>query len=222
MYDGSAYFPIDGEDVAINIDDMVTSTIVNTSNAAVIETISDHGACKRSDFDCDFQCFNASGCDYSCLGTASCLGLSLNCSSLTGCNLICEDRFSCSDVNVSITGSDSSSQFHLDCKGQRSCVNAYVYISDVESAHIHCRVEESCIDMNIIFDAISTKNNSNTSISCYSANACKNLYIEADGPLTKLHMYEYSENVVLNNGYGWNQELKIMHFFVCFLFLISI
>ena len=94
-------------------------------------------------------------------------------------------------------------ELHIECY-QDSCEEMKIYAGYVSSVHIHCYGDEACSGMQANFQNITSENNTETSISCYTQNACPGLHIKADGRLTQLHMYNYSENIILDNGYGWS------------------
>eukprot|EP01084_Bolivina_argentea_P138022 243074_1 len=107
------------------------------------------------------------------------------------------------DINTGINGDGNGQQIHVECY-KDSCQEMEIFIDGVDSAHIHCKEEDACTDMIVHFNNITSRNNPNTSVTCYVENACTNLKIFADGELSKLHMYGHSENIILNNGYGWS------------------
>ena len=81
-------------------------------------------------------------------------------------------------------------------------------IDGVDRANIHCIGNTACLHLEAMFEGISSANNTNTFISCYTENACTGLHILADGPYTQLNMYAYSKDVILDNGWGFISDLN--------------
>eukprot|EP01084_Bolivina_argentea_P318628 552594_1 len=82
-----------------------------------------------------------------------------------------------------------------------------MFFADVHSTQIHCISLKSCQESRMFFNKISQYNNSNTFVSCYARDSCTSLAVYADGKYTRLNMYEYSNGVALNNGWGYFESL---------------
>eukprot|EP01084_Bolivina_argentea_P000819 1506_1 len=151
-------------------------------------------------------CKNVDGCDYLCTDIISCFQYTIDCthSNSIGCNIICQDRLSCAFMTIN-AGPSTTTSISVECRGLTSCQFMEIIVTGIDAAaHIHCISALSCLSANIKFYNISARNNPNTSVSCYSVNACDRLTIEADGPLTKLNMIEFSEGVILKNDFGYS------------------
>eukprot|EP01084_Bolivina_argentea_P153119 266992_1 len=201
------YLPFDGNDY-VN----VSNKELNVTNLINYVKLKNNATLIQADQTAIFlqgtlKCNNSNGCSLECTETASCYQSNMTCNSNTGCNIKCENGFSCGQMRIFAQRDINSTQslntaVNIVCK-KDSCQQVKVYIRDIASVHIHCVEEDSCTDMTVLIEDMSSKNNNNTSINCYSAYACTNLNVITDGLLTQLNMYEYSPGVVLNNKFGY-------------------
>ena len=113
-------------------------------------------------------------------------------------------NLACSKMKVFV---EDTASLHIECYS-RSCIGMEIIVqSNPTSVNIHCDEYESCTGMIASFDYISADNR-NTTITCYSQNACTDLQISADNQFMKLNMFEYSENIIINNSYGYSDEYE--------------
>eukprot|EP01083_Nonionella_stella_P011038 31383_1 len=112
------------------------------------------------------------------------------------CNILCNGQLSCSEA---IIDANNVKTIHIICSGDQSCASTQVLAQNVQtSLLIDCVVPTSCNSMDISLD-----NNLQNTISCYLLNSCDNLNVmTTDYSDTKLILYSYSSNIILDNGFG--------------------
>ena len=89
---------------------------------------------------------------------------------------IYSNPFSCALTHVTADSYDIT-ELVIICEGAKSCDSLVIDIDDIDRVNIHCIGEKACADMQASFDGISSQNNTNTFISCYTENACTDLHI---------------------------------------------
>eukprot|EP01083_Nonionella_stella_P175387 610587_1 len=90
------------------------------------------------------------------------------------------------------------------CKGKYSCINMDIQLSNISSFNMQCLQYGSCWDVNVSIDS----NNNDTLyndgiITCVSLHSCDKLVIATNSNQSQLIMYQYSQDVTLNNGAGY-------------------
>ena len=192
------YGTIDGVDVSLDIESKIE--YVELGNSSV--DIRPESSTKKL----IHNCTNKNGCDYFCNDIIQCFRSEIDCDNPTGCNIHCNGVYSCLDTKI-VADSSNATELVIICNGENSCQDMHIDIYGVERVNIHCIGEKSCVDVQASFDGISSENNTNTFISCYTENACIDLHILADGPYTQLNMYAYSSGIILDNGWGYISDL---------------
>ena len=194
----SSYTTINGTDSMVKANESITYVEMgNNATSIISQTQAEYIAAI-------WNCSNSDGCTYMCLAELSCLITRIRCNSIQGCNLICGADSSCDALELH---SYPNTSLTIVCSAIRSCRNMQIDVTGSSRVEIHCMQENSCEGMEAYFTAISSKQNPNTSISCYSQNACNELYIDTDGPYTKLIMYEHSK-VTYYNPIGYLSQLQ--------------
>eukprot|EP01084_Bolivina_argentea_P159480 277748_1 len=195
------YTTTNGTDIAVNATALITYTKMN-NYSTIIQSSSqfDFGS---SQFDCN----NPNGCSYYCQHGIACLLTEIYCNSSIGCNIICTETSSCSSMKIT-TNTHPTTSIIITCAGDSSCDGLTFNATGIARAELHCLEIDSCKNVIVHLDEISSNNNSNTSISCYKQHSCDFLKIYADGPYTKLLMYEYSSNIQLYNKIGFLSHLQ--------------
>eukprot|EP01084_Bolivina_argentea_P153556 267750_1 len=192
------YATIDGVDLILDPADYIEYVVLGNDSDLIL----------ASQFVNKYHnCTNEDGCDYYCESITSCFQYTIDCNTPTGCNIICQNSFSCLSMKI-IADSYDSTELTIICHGQNSCQDMFTDIVGITSAHIHCESRFSCFSLSAQFDEISSRNNSKTSVTCYSDNACDFLHVYADGPYTQLNMYSHSGDVILDNGHGYLSEIN--------------
>ena len=85
----------------------------------------------------------------------------------------------------------------LDCVTAKSCMEVYVYISNVTFSEINCYSLSVSVPKAI---------QSSVNGSLFSLLACDGLYIWTDTDDTKLNMYQFSEGIVFSSPTGWTRD----------------
>eukprot|EP01083_Nonionella_stella_P259512 886003_1 len=79
-----------------------------------------------------------------------------------------------------------------------------IQLTNISSFNLYCLQYGSCLDVNISIDSNNNATRYNDGIvSCVSLHSCDNLVIATNSNQTQLVMYQYSEDVTLNNGAGF-------------------
>eukprot|EP01084_Bolivina_argentea_P295519 508800_1 len=133
------------------------------------------------------------------------------------CNIICNGSLSCAYSSINIV---SCNHVNILCNGEQSCESANISINNENislqpnnSIIINCGLETSCTMLNV---DILHNNNTTTTISCFEANSCDNIYIEVDEYKNSiLKLYSYSSNVIFNNHFGLQNIEKTQQFVEC-------
>eukprot|EP01083_Nonionella_stella_P136757 416292_1 len=131
-----------------------------------------------------------------CSGLVSCFQSNIYCASgQTHCNVRCNGTLSCIEA---IIHANNTQNAHIICDGEDTCKNVQIYTQNVTAVTVDCVSSSSCTAMHI-----SLHNNTESIISCYLTNSCDDMNIfTTNYNDTQLHLYEYSENIVYDNGYG--------------------
>eukprot|EP01083_Nonionella_stella_P085069 235621_1 len=143
---------------------------------------------------------NASALELQCHGVVSCFQTRIFCSSdQATCNVLCDEYLSCSQA---VIYANHTQHVHIICDSQEACSSTAVYANMSNQVTIDCVASTSCQGMSIHLD----RNDYNL-ISCYLPNACDDIRVHtSDYNDTKLRMFSYSNNVILDNGYGLRKE----------------
>eukprot|EP01083_Nonionella_stella_P059778 156475_1 len=143
-------------------------------------------------------------CFIQCNQNAECLetNIEINIQNKTAL-LLCDGDYSCPGASVK-TQSGFMANITVVCKGKYSCINMKIQLAHISSFNLYCLQYQSCFDVNVSIDS----NNNDTMyndgiITCVSLHSCDNLVITTNSNQTQLIMYQYSEDVTLNNGAGY-------------------
>eukprot|EP01083_Nonionella_stella_P292719 995617_1 len=131
-----------------------------------------------------------------CSGLVSCFQSNIYCASgETHCNVLCNGTLSCMEATIHANNTQNA---HIICDGEDTCKNVQIHAQNVTTITVDCVSSASCTAMQI-----SLHSNTQSIISCYLMNSCDDINIfTTDYNDTQLHLYEYSENIVYDNGYG--------------------
>ena len=153
--------------------------------------------------DCVIECDLETGCLLSEMDVYTNKSVTISCSKLWSC-------FSAEIIQNSSLSTYTT--YGIICDGEGSCREMDIAVSDFRSFTIYCIASESCNELSLTLE-ISNKNSSTDDgiIHCISINACDDLNINTNSEFTKIIMYQYSENVIINNEYGYIPNIKTFY-----------
>eukprot|EP01083_Nonionella_stella_P291176 990832_1 len=139
---------------------------------------------------------NVTQSELHCGGLVSCFQSKIYCASeQIHCNVLCKGQLSCIEATIH---ANNTQNIHVMCDGEDACRNVQIYTHNITAVTIDCVSSSSCTAMQI-----SLNKNTQSIISCYLMNSCDDIHIfSTNYNDTQLYLYEYSENIVYDNGYG--------------------
>jgi hypothetical protein len=194
----------DGEDSYITSADYALATIINTTGFNdVFVNITNTEA---QYVDVTLSCTNEY-CELYCIHSVGCFLSRYICDASFGliCNVECEGIFSCANMII-VANNSETMQLTVVCSGTSACQSTTVYADAIQSLDIFCIDEDSCLGMQVYTPNMPINNLTNTSyakVTCFDANSCDELYIEADNAQTQLKMYYHSDDIVIDNRVGY-------------------
>ena len=121
----------------------------------------------------------------------------------------CTEQVACFGTAVIATDLDYSTDIVIICDAVNACNGMTITVEDPKSFHLYCSQYSSCSDMHInIAHGGNNGNNTQSEIHCLEGNACSGMGIISTLNTTVLTMYEWSENVQFDNGYGFDQHIQ--------------
>eukprot|EP01084_Bolivina_argentea_P064038 116808_1 len=175
------------------------ATLKNPSKSVLI--VSDNNIECNNNNDCFIPCNNV--LSYTCSSST------IEISNSTGKHVVvyCHDKYSCSDLSISVKSMVSMLNLTIICNADYSCINMNVLASNFNSMDLYCMRSSSCLDVNVNINRTNTGNNNETEndgiILCISENSCDHMIITTDSVETQLKMYSHSNDVMLDNKYGY-------------------
>ena len=192
--------------------------ITGTANNMLGERI-DCGAAR----DCVIQCDYQTGCLLSDIYIHTSRDFTLSCTALWSCFgaeiiqpsdvidtdyiIICDEEESCREM--SITASNFTS-FVIYCNVAYSCQELSLSLAHSNmdnskgSVLIYCIVPNACPQISVTLEIVNKNQSVNDGeIHCVSLDSCTDATVNTNSEFTKLIMYEYSHNIIYNNGYGY-------------------
>eukprot|EP01084_Bolivina_argentea_P305583 527913_1 len=121
----------------------------------------------------------------------------------------CNETYSCYYLNIKSLTKNAS--LTMLCTEKNSCFRMTVEIDNPNRFNLFCTAEQACNDAVIKLNysqANINLNNNNGIIECIAFSSCDNIEIITSSAKTKLIMYEYSQNVLFNNGFGYVEALQ--------------
>ena len=153
----------------------------------------------------DINCNNATGCEYKCDAVAACLQTVFVIDDYST-NIECSERVSCFGTNIVSNLNDTNATVDVDiiCNDVQSCQQMVINLQYINNFYLKCFGEDSCSGLRVTLSNVT-----NAIISCYNQDVCDSLYITTDTPLTTvLMLYENSNNIIIDNGYGYEPNVN--------------
>eukprot|EP01083_Nonionella_stella_P260780 888698_1 len=151
----------------------------------------------------DIKC-NSVHCLIECNDVASCLSKNITATNANSGTMavFCYEKYSCLSAIVSPS---IASAITIICIGRNSCTGMQIDVSYFKSFNLYCANRAACNDMevDILLDKTDTSRDNDGIIQCIIENSCDNLQIATSSQKTQLLMYQYSDNVVLDNNIGY-------------------
>ena len=157
-------------------------------------------------------------CLIECVDTLSCAlsQIQINNNETFDVLLSCSAAFSCLSSTIIADATSADLRMAIICSGDDSCNEMSVNVSvDFESFQLFCVGDGSCqeLTLNLQLDADTAANRSDDGVvHCVAAEVCNDLVIRTNSEQTQLVMFEFSKDVVLDNGVGF---LSAIHNIEC-------
>ena len=200
----AGYSTVDGADIVPDPWDYLS--MVDVSNEIWCDNPS---ICANTTFVMDSINYITGGI-LNCQSINACYGSIVHCNHTTlGCVIACNFEGACRGMTI-YANHDRTNPINITIfcgfGVGNECELLRVYAKHIASVQVHCAGRESCKDALIQIDQ--SGHLPNTLVGCYVATACTGLTVEADSAYVQLMMFDYSENVTLNNGRGWYNSLN--------------
>eukprot|EP01084_Bolivina_argentea_P041276 76161_1 len=151
-----------------------------------------------------------SDCKVQCVDKALCLDTIFDVTNVGNESIViyCEGSYSCATSSVIFDSVVSSENIRPNisviCVDKHACNDMDISVHAFTSFNLYCIGSLSCNHVNITIDVDNGYYRENDGIiSCVNPNSCDELYIVSTSNQTQLIMYEYSQDVTLNNGVGY-------------------
>eukprot|EP01084_Bolivina_argentea_P127095 224844_1 len=150
-------------------------------------------------------CGANTSCIVICNDFASCLLTSIEIDTIDNDVVIfCDDEYSCLQLVINTNSTSYMANITVICSSANACNGIQINITDFYSFNIYCMQETSCAESVINIQINQRRSTENAGIIyCVSPNSCDNMEIVTTSNLTQLVMYEYSKNIVFDNGIGY-------------------
>eukprot|EP01084_Bolivina_argentea_P060804 111100_1 len=139
-------------------------------------------------------------CAIQCNGSVSCFSSIFLVSSAIS-TIHCGSSFSCGYALINTSDNALLDSFHVICDEKRSCMQAEIFIHQVNEFILDCVSSESCAQM-----TVHIQNTTNSSINCYLESACNSLTIYTKSDNTTLTLHGFSENIIFHLPSRFNEN----------------
>ena len=167
--------------------------------------------CNASEKHCFVGCGQLAGC----LNSKIYIGDGANDSDLSrDVVILCYEQVSCFGATVNTDDLRQGTDIVIICSAESACNGMTIRALNFGSFHVYCSQSEACSDMVVHIDVRDDKAVANRhddrygSIWCTVPNACDGLMINTSSIWTTLWMFEWSYDVVLDNGYGYEDNIE--------------
>eukprot|EP01084_Bolivina_argentea_P064036 116806_1 len=191
-----------GDSISIEFKYLYEYATLNKPSESILIVSENNIECNNNN-DCFIPCNNMGLLSYTC--SSSTIEISNN----TNKHVVvyCHDKYSCLDLSISVKSMVSMLNLTIICNADYSCINMNVLASNFNSMDLYCMRSSSCLDVNVNINRTNTGNNNETEndgiILCISENSCDHMIITTDSVETQLKMYSHSNDVMLDNKYGY-------------------
>ena len=167
--------------------------------------------CNDTGQHCIVECGQLAGC----LSSTMYIGVGANDSySSRDVVILCDEQVSCFGATVNAEDLRQLIYITIICNAESACNGMTITALNFESLHVYCSQSEACSDMVVHLDVRDDEAVENEhegrygSIWCTVPNACDGLMINTSSIWTTLWMFEWSDDVVLANGYGYEDNIE--------------
>ena len=128
--------------------------------------------------------------------------------------ILCDEQVSCFGATLNTDDLRQSTDITIICNAESACNGMTIRVLNFESFDVYCSQREACSDMVVHIDVWNDEpfddgqEERYGSIWCTVPNACDGLTINTSSIWTTLWMLEWSYDVVLDNGYGYDNNIE--------------